>query len=98
MCAFILNSEFSMNFTMIIAIGAIMIGLSKGGFGGPVLVAMLTPLLTLALPAGQAVGIVLPLLIFGDIFAVWIYWRKWDMRQIKLLLPGALIGIIIGGA
>jgi uncharacterized membrane protein YfcA len=86
-----------MNFTVIIAIGAIMIGLSKGGFGGPVLVAMLTPLLTLALPAGQAIGLVLPLLIFGDIFAVWIYWRKWDMSQIKLLLPSALVGIIIGG-
>jgi uncharacterized protein len=87
-----------MNFTVIIVIGAVMIGLSKGGFGGPVLVSMLTPLLTLALPAGQAVGIVLPLLIFGDIFAVWIYWKKWDMRQIKLLLPSAVVGIILGEA
>ncbi len=85
-----------MNFTVIIAIGAIMIGLSKGGFGGPVFVALLTPLLTTAIPTGQAVGIVLPLLIFGDIFAVWIYWRKWDMRQIKLLLPASIIGIILG--
>src|SRR6185436_927951 len=78
-------------------IGALMIGLSKGGFGGPVLVAMLTPLLTSALPAGQAVGLVLPLLIFGDIFALWIYWKKWDLRQIKLLLPAGLVGMIIGG-
>jgi uncharacterized protein len=86
-----------MNFTVIIIIGAFMIGLSKGGFGGPVLVAMLTPLLTFSLPAGQAIGIVLPLLIFGDIFAVWIYWRKWDIRQLKLLLPAAVIGIVFGG-
>jgi uncharacterized membrane protein YfcA len=86
-----------MNFTVIIVIGALMIGLSKGGFGGPVLIAMLTPLLTLALPAGQAVGIVLPLLIFGDIFAVWIYWKKWDIQQLKLLLPSAVVGIALGG-
>lgn len=87
-----------MNFTVIIIIGAFMIGLSKGGLGGPVLVSLLTPLLTLALPTGQAIGIVLPLLIFGDIFAVWIYWRKWDMRIVKLMLPSAIVGIIMGGA
>lgn len=82
---------------LIMVVAAFMIGLSKGGFGGPVLVSLLTPLISLALPAGQAVGLVLPLLIFGDIFAVWIYWRKWDMRLIKMMLPPAILGIILGG-
>lgn len=91
------DEPMSINFVVLIIIGAILIGLSKGGFGGPALVAMLTPLFTLMLPTGQAVGLVLPLLLFGDVFAVWIYWRKWDMRYVKLMLPTSLVGILVGG-
>lgn len=87
-----------MNFIIIVFVAALLIGLSKGGFGGPVPVAMLTPLMSLIMPAGQAVGIVLPLLIFADLFALWIYWRQWDARQIRLMLPAAFVGVAIGSA
>ena len=48
------------------------------------------------MPAPQAVGIVLPLLLIGDMFALRMYWKKWDMQQIKLLLPMGIVGVIIG--
>jgi uncharacterized membrane protein YfcA len=86
----------NLNFTLIVLITAIFIGLSKGGFGGPVLVSFLTPILSQVMPATQAVGLVLPLLIIGDVIAVWIYWKQWDMQQVKLMLPLAIIGILIG--
>ncbi len=85
------------SFTVLVIVASLFIGLSKGGLGGPVLVAMITPLLSLAMPASQAVGLVLPLLIFADIFAVYIYWKKWDVRQIKLLLPLGIVGTVLGG-
>jgi uncharacterized membrane protein YfcA len=46
--------------------------------------------------APQAVGTALPLLIIGDLFALRMYWSKWDMRQIKILLPMGLVGIVAG--
>lgn len=87
-----------MNFIILIVCVSFLIGLSKGGFGGPIPVAFITPLLSQIMPAAQAVAIVLPLLIVGDLFALRVYWGKWDKQQIWLLLPMAIVGIIIGTA
>jgi uncharacterized membrane protein YfcA len=87
-----------MNFIILVLIIALLIGLSKGGFGGPVPVSLITPLLSQIMPASQAVGLVLPLLLIGDIIALRIYWKQWDIRYVKLMLPLAIIGIIVGGA
>jgi uncharacterized membrane protein YfcA len=86
-----------MSFTLIVLIASLMIGLSKGGLGGPVPVALLTPLLSFIMPASQAVGLVLPLLIFADMFALYIYWKQWDARQVRLMLPMGVLGVILGG-
>lgn len=80
----------------VFVLAALLIGLSKGGLGGPVPVSLTAPLLSLVLPVSQAVGVVLPLLIFADGFALYFYWGKWDMRYIRLMLPAAVIGIIFG--
>ncbi|HEX2906254.1 MAG TPA: sulfite exporter TauE/SafE family protein [Phototrophicaceae bacterium] len=85
-----------MTFAAAIIIAALLIGLSKGGIGGSIPGAFVTPLLSQILPTGQAVGIVLPMLMIGDLFALRAYWRRWDIRQIKLLLPMALVGIVMG--
>lgn len=84
-------------FILVTALASLLIGLSKGGLGGPVPVAMLTPLMSLVIPASQAVGIVLPLLIFADVFALVIYWRKWDPQRVRLMLPIAIVGVVMGG-
>lgn len=77
------------------ALGVLFIGLSKAGFGGG-LGMLTTPLCALAFPPKDAIGIVLPLLCAGDLFSLWHYWRKWEARNLKFLLPGAAVGIIIG--
>lgn len=81
---------------MILVIVGLLIGLSKGGLGGPVPVALTAPLLSLTMPPAQAIGLVLPFLMFADLFALYVYWRKWDMFYIRLMLPVAVIGVIIG--
>jgi uncharacterized membrane protein YfcA len=83
-------------FVLIMLVAALLIGLSKGGLGGPVPVALTTPLLSLAMPVSQAVSLALPLLIFADGFALWAYWRVWDMRYVRLMLPAAIMGVVMG--
>lgn len=75
----------------------LLIGLSKGGLGGPFPVAMMIPLLSLVMDPREAVPLTTPYLIFADWFALRAYWRKWDIEQVRLLLPMAVIGVILGG-
>ena len=72
-------------------------GISKGGFGGGVgLVAV--PLMALVISPVQAAGIMLPILCMMDLFGVWAYRRRWDGRNLRILLPAALLGIAVGTA
>jgi uncharacterized membrane protein YfcA len=74
---------------------AFLVGLSKGGLGGT-LGALATPLMALVMPAEPVIGLVLPILMFADIFAVALHWGHWNKRLILLLIPGAIIGVTIG--
>ena len=79
---------------LVIAILGFMIGLAKGGFGG--LGALLTPILALVLPVALAVGVLLPMLMVGDVFAVYMYWKEWDMGLVRRMLPAGIGGAIAG--
>ncbi len=78
-----------------LALCAFLTGLSKGGLGGG-LGTLVTPILALVMPAPMAVGVSLPMLIIGDFFAVSAHWRGWNSRLIWMLLPGSILGIIVG--
>ncbi len=74
---------------------AFLIGLSKGGLGG-ILGALSTPLMALVMPVDQVIGLILPILMFADLFAVAFHWRRWDRRLVLLLIPGSVVGVTIG--
>src|SRR5579864_5817166 len=80
---------------IVILAGAFLTGLSKGGLGGG-LGALVTPLIALVVPAPLAIGLALPLLISGDICALYAHWRTWDARIIVAVLPASVLGILIG--
>lgn len=82
-------------FYFVAACVALLIGLSKGGFGGT-LGALATPLLALVMPADQVIGLLLPILMFADVFAVVFHWGHWQRKLIILLIPGAVVGVTIG--
>jgi uncharacterized protein len=69
----------------------IMLGLSKGGFSGIGMVA--TPLLALVMPPLQAAAILLPIILLQDVLSCWVYRRIWDPWNLKVLLPGAVVGV-----
>ena len=70
----------------------ILLGLSKGGFAGLGVLGM--PLMALTIPPVQAAAITLPILMVQDAFSVWVYRRNWDRTNLKILLPGAIAGIV----
>lgn len=77
------------------ALVALIIGFSKGGLGGT-LGGLATPLMAMVMPADQAIGLLLPILMVADVFAVASLWKRWDWRLIILLMPGAVVGVTIG--
>jgi len=73
----------------------LLVGLSKGGFGGSF--ALLgTPLMAMIVPPLQAAGIMLPILIAMDIVAVSSYRRCFDTKTLAILIPTGIVGILVG--
>lgn len=67
------------------------LGLSKGGFAGVGQIA--TPLLAMFLPPLQAAALLLPIMILQDAMSIWVYRREWDAWNLRVMLPGALVGV-----
>jgi uncharacterized protein len=44
----------------------------------------------------QAAAIMLPILIVQDVVTVWAYRHTWDRRNVLILLPSAILGILAG--
>ena len=82
-------------FWLIVAAVAFLIGLSKGGLGGTA-GALATPMLALVMPADEVIGLILPILMLADIFAVALHWGYWNKKLVLLLIPGAIVGVTIG--
>lgn len=72
----------------------IFLGLSKGGFSAVGMAA--TPLLATYLPPLEAAALLLPILICQDAISVRVYWRDRSSWNLKVLLPGAALGMMFG--
>ncbi|MBL6929215.1 MAG: sulfite exporter TauE/SafE family protein [Rhodospirillales bacterium] len=79
-----------------VAVPAVLLaGISKGGFGGGL--AMLgVPFMSLVISAPRAAAIMLPILCLMDLFSVWAYRKTWHAVNFKIMVKGALIGIVFG--
>ena len=78
----------------VLAFSALSVGLSKTGVPGLMILA--APLLAGSMDAKQSVGLLLPLLILGDLFAVGHHRQHTQWRHLLPLLPWALGGIVVG--
>lgn len=78
------------------AIPAVLLtGVSKGGFGGA-FGGIGVPLMALAISPLQAAAVMLPVLCLMDFFGVRVYLGKWDSANLKIIVPGSMIGIVLG--
>ena len=79
---------------LLAGLAAVLIGVSKTGIPGFSI--LVVPLMASIMPAKMSVGVVLPMLIFADIFAITYYRRHAEWKHILRLLPLTLVGILVG--
>lgn len=79
---------------LIVLLCALLVGMAKTGLSGVGL--MVVPLLASVFGGRPSVGLLLPILIFADVFAVSYYNRHAEWKYILRLLPWALIGVGAG--
>ena len=79
---------------LMLGVSAFLIGLSKTGLPGVGILSIL--MVASVIPARASTGLVLPLLIVGDVFAVGYYHRHAVWSHLVKLLPFAVVGVIAG--
>jgi len=79
---------------LLLAIGAIGVGISKAGLAGFGVVHVL--IFALVFGAKASTGVLLPLLIVGDVCAVQLVGRDVVWDSVRRLMPPAIAGIVIG--
>jgi len=87
--------EINLLFFLCVVPAIILYGIAKSGLGGSMTLISI-PLMTVVMPLGQALAIVLPILILSDLVAVYRFRKNFDAETLKLLVPGAAIGIFVG--
>jgi len=73
----------------------LLFGIAKGGFGGAVAI-LAVPLMSLVMSPAQAAAILLPIIVVMDLVVIYSFRGHFDRRALKLLLPGALVGVLVG--
>jgi len=88
--------DYPLAFYPVAFLAILLTGVGKGGFGGSAN-GFAVPLMSILIAPPEAAGIMLPILCAMDIFSVWAYRGRWSIRHLRILLPGCLIGIALGG-
>lgn len=74
--------------------GSFLLGVAKGGIKG--FGAIITTMIALVFGSKASTGIIMPLLIVGDIFAVIYYNRHAQWAYLWKLMPWMVIGVLVG--
>jgi len=78
------------------AAAAFFVGLGKGGLA---LMGMLgVPIMSLVMSPIRGAAILLPVYVFSDIVAVWLYRRHFSVRNLRILIPAGCAGIALAWA
>ena len=75
---------------------AALVGMSKGGV--PVVGMLGVPVLALVISPVMAAGLLLPVYVVSDVFGLYAYRHAWDGRVLAIVVPGAVVGIMVGWA
>lgn len=87
--------DLGIGFFAVAAPAALFAGISKGGFGSGAAFAS-AAILAIYLDPGQALGVMLPLLMLIDLATLKPYWRQWAWPEARLLILGAVPGVGLG--
>jgi uncharacterized membrane protein YfcA len=81
-------------FWCLATLAAVFVGMGKGGL--PVIATLAVPSLSLIISPIAAAGLLLPVYIVSDVFALSAYRRDYDKQVLKVGIIGMTIGVIIG--
>ena len=81
-------------FYVLAVIAILIVGISKGGFGGG-LGMVAVPLMSLVISPFDAAAILLPMLCIMDVAGLRAYWRRWDPQNLWIILPGGILGVLV---
>jgi uncharacterized membrane protein YfcA len=87
--------DFPLAFYPVAFVAIVLTGMVKGGFGTGA-GGLAVPLMSIFIAPPEAAGIMLPILCAMDLFGVHAYRRTWSREHLRVVLPGALIGIAAG--
>nr|WP_300313915.1 sulfite exporter TauE/SafE family protein [Halomonas sp.] len=79
---------------LLIILSTYLTGVSKGGFAGG-FGTLSVPLMALAIDPIAAAGLLLPLLIVMDGLAVKAWWGRQNWAEVKRLIPGMAVGVVV---
>jgi len=79
---------------LLLAVAAFGIGITKSGFSGVSMVHVI--LFAHVFGARESTGIVLPMLIAGDIFAMTVYGKHANWKYVRRMFGPAMIGVVAG--
>ena len=77
------------------AVAALVVDFLKTSLGGGIGL-VLTPTLSLVLPAPVVLALIAPLMVLSDPITLRYYWRQWDSRELAVLLPTTVAGVVAG--
>ncbi|KGM44982.1 sulfite exporter TauE/SafE family protein [Neobacillus niacini] len=78
----------------VVILSTVLIGFTKTGVSSMGI--LVATILMYVFPAKESIGILLPMLVVGDLFAVFFYRRSVVWKYLISLIPWVLIGIVIG--
>lgn len=90
----IITSTIPISSWILAFLAAVILGISKSGIKGIAII--IVTLMAIAFGAKESTGLIVPLLIVGDIFAVIYYNRHAQWKYIIRFLPWMLFGVLIG--
>jgi uncharacterized membrane protein YfcA len=90
----LLELDLSWGWWLMAMLGSFLLGVAKGGMKG--LGAIISTVMALVFGSKDSTGIVMPLLIVGDLFAVWYYNQHARWQSLRRLIPWMMVGVLIG--
>ncbi len=83
-----------MTYWIVAGLAAFLLGMSKGGV--PMIAMLSVPLMSLFMDPALAAGLLLPIYLVADVYAIYLFRKSFSALNLKIMLPGAVIGIFSG--
>lgn len=82
-----------MEYLVLLLLASLIVGASKGGLASAG--ALAVPILSIWMDPLLAAGLLLPIYIVSDVAGVWLYRHEFSTKNVLLLIPAGLVGVIL---